>query len=371
MSEIQVYASFPRTVGLDADLNIEPSNWRWVHCLTLPVEALKTLEFSPKPYKWIRYAIGVVVGAQGDLSSSSDSPILVDYDACLADQSSVLYYHTSDEERRRMFPADPKIGRTHLTSSVATTRRARFRDDVAERDRGHKGDSYISIYTRRRSRNPLGADVVQDINSVRNGLFLNKLTHVGLGRDVAFLRQTPNFALNTSDVDPIASPEAPRCTAQLFNPALPYSLGTPTLPSGSPLRVSDYSKWPPAILFDAVYAGAVLHHFGTQALKDEIAATWNDAFYPGSVMTAADADYKVRTDERASAAKKLRAQERERQQGGGAPDTLDMLMALPYILVPPSELQAVKREAKEKTEANERRRVQEKVTTWMDNMYPT
>jgi hypothetical protein len=33
-----------------------------------------------------------------------------------------------------MFPADPDIGRTHITSSVPTSRRVQFRDEVAERD---------------------------------------------------------------------------------------------------------------------------------------------------------------------------------------------------------------------------------------------
>jgi hypothetical protein len=220
--EIQVYASFPRAVALGADLNVDPTNWRWVHCLTLPLKTLTALQFSQRPYKWIRYAIGVVTGAEGDLSSSPNSPNVVDYNAGLPADSDVLYYHTSDEERRRVFPVDPNIGRTNITSSVASTRRAQFRDDVAERDgrmcvltsmnqeycdavhllAHSKGDtvyySYsqsvlthnlqsITTYTQRRTRDRTGGDIVQDIDSVRNGLFLNKFTHVGLGKDVAFL----------------------------------------------------------------------------------------------------------------------------------------------------------------------------------------
>ena len=42
-----------------------------------------------------------------------------------------------------------------------------------------------------------------------------------------------------------------------------------------------------------------------------------------------------------------------------------MLMILPYILVPRNELKMMLREAKEKAEAAEQRRVQEKVGTWM------
>ena len=132
--EIQVYASFPRAVALDTDLNVDSSNWHWVHCLTLPLETLKALNFSQRPYKWIRYAIGVVVGAEGDLSFSRDSLDVVEYNAGLPTEPATLYYHTSDEEKRRMFPVDPNIGRTRVTSSVATSRMDQFREVVAKRD---------------------------------------------------------------------------------------------------------------------------------------------------------------------------------------------------------------------------------------------
>ncbi len=42
-----------------------------------------------------------------------------------------------------------------------------------------------------------------------------------------------------------------------------------------------------------------------------------------------------------------------------------MLMTLPYIMVSPNELEMMFRVAKEKAEVAERRRVQEKVDTWM------
>ena len=216
---------------LGADLNIDPTNWHWLHCLTVPLETFNTLQVSQRPYKWIRYAIGVVVGAEGDLSCSPDSSNVVDYNAGLPAESVLsmnLYYHTNDEEKRRMFPADPNTQRTSVpqSDSFVTTRRARFREDVAKRDSGvcllagmgqlycdavhlvahHKGDSvcytysqsvlahhrnggqYISAYTQRRSRDPTGADIVKDIDDVRNGLFLNSLTHMVFGQLITFLK---------------------------------------------------------------------------------------------------------------------------------------------------------------------------------------
>lgn len=81
-------------------------------------------------------------------------------------------------------------------------------------------------------------------------------------------------------------------------------------------------------------------------------------------MTAAHADDKAIIDERAAATKRTqdRAQGRKARRG---PDTFDMLMTLPYIMVPRDELQATLREAKEKAEVAEQERVQEKVDTWM------
>lgn len=78
-------------MALGAELNLNADNWHWVLCLTLPLKTLDVLQFSPRPYKWIRYAIGIVVGAVGDLSSSSDSLNIVDYNAGLPAESVALY----------------------------------------------------------------------------------------------------------------------------------------------------------------------------------------------------------------------------------------------------------------------------------------
>ncbi len=54
-----------------------------------------------------------------------------------------------------------------------------------------------------------------------------------------------------------------------------------------------------------------------------------------------------------------------RYEARHGPDNLDMLMILPYIMVPRNEVKKVYREAEEKAEAVERSHVQEKVDTWM------
>ena len=97
--EIKVFAMFPTDSGR--------SNWTWVHCLTFELAALNELHFSSKPYKWIRYATGIVVGAQGDISSERNSPDnVMNYDDDLISTSANLYYHISPAERQKMFYPD-------------------------------------------------------------------------------------------------------------------------------------------------------------------------------------------------------------------------------------------------------------------------
>ena len=60
---------------------------------------------------------------------------------------------------------------------------------------------YITTYTRRRSRDHTGGDIVHDIHDVRNGLFLNKFTHIVLGKDVAFLMVCTTGVICTSESD--------------------------------------------------------------------------------------------------------------------------------------------------------------------------
>lgn len=132
MNEIQIYAPFPRNFVYGEDIDVHASNWRWVNCLTIPVNVPP--RFSIRPYKWLRFAIGIVLAAEGDLSSNCESLNVIDYDAPLSRNPAPLYYHLSDEEKRRMFPLDPQIARSSVTSSDATPRRDRFRSEVANRD---------------------------------------------------------------------------------------------------------------------------------------------------------------------------------------------------------------------------------------------
>jgi hypothetical protein len=125
---LMVLLGNPGIWALTADLGLDP-------CLLLLIDTLVECKFSRKPYKWIRYATGPVIGTYGNLSANQHSPTpIVNYeDGCFRPGS--LHYHMDDIEERRMFPLDSIATRNPLsTSSEETTRRCDFRDDLVERD---------------------------------------------------------------------------------------------------------------------------------------------------------------------------------------------------------------------------------------------
>ncbi|KAH8998378.1 hypothetical protein EDB86DRAFT_2774895, partial [Lactarius hatsudake] len=125
-----------------------------------------------------------------------------------------------------------------------------------------KGDICISTYTWCHSH--ARDNVIEDINSIKNGVFINIIAHWMLGNDLGLLMPwTPNFAMSTTNIDPTAPPAQKQYISHIFKPGPPGMV-----PSGSTFQVSDIDRFPPAIIFDAVYAGAILHHFGMQTLKD-------------------------------------------------------------------------------------------------------
>src|SRR5579863_2773734 len=101
---ISVHAQFPKNVAPNTDLDLDPTNWEWKECLAFPVKKLDKLRFSLRPYKWIRYATGIIIAARGDLCTERDllNPVPIDYNSGLSTVSIDLYYHTADQEKRSM-----------------------------------------------------------------------------------------------------------------------------------------------------------------------------------------------------------------------------------------------------------------------------
>jgi hypothetical protein len=177
-------------------------------------------------------------------------------------------------------------------------------------------------------------------------------------------KQTPNFAMNTADIALDADPAEWRCTSHFFEPpSVPYL--ALAVPSGSPVRVFETQEYPPVILFDIVYAGAVLHHFGAPALKDGLTTAWNNIYYPTGVEDIRAREHEI---SQKALSKKARAEMAAACEG---PDYIDLLKTLPILaMIPRDNLEAAVREATERAEAEELRRVKEKVNEWIKTVNP-
>jgi len=91
---ISVHAQFPKNVVPNTEHDLDPTNWEWEKCLAFPVNRLNDLRFSLKPYKWIRYATGIIIGARGELCTERNLSLL------LASPSYPLTYITIPPTKR-------------------------------------------------------------------------------------------------------------------------------------------------------------------------------------------------------------------------------------------------------------------------------
>ena len=218
-----IFVSSKVPVILEAASNPQPF-YAWREVLDIPANKLAALKFSHFPFKWIRYAMGAIVGPEGHLYENDQTtpgqPI--DYKLPLPETDDLrLYYHVPEDQLPHMFPTRA------VSSSVRSNddRQGVFLRAVRERDgagyvvsgfpaeycqaahlvahgkgsevRTHllaflfhavlRTSQYIEALTRGRSRVRRSgtrgqAPIITDINDPRNGLFLYAPTHTGLDR---------------------------------------------------------------------------------------------------------------------------------------------------------------------------------------------
>ena len=103
-------------MALGADLNLDANDWNWVLCLTLPLETVDVLQFSPRPYaEWIRYAIGTIIGAGGDLRPVPARSIL--WTTALASQPILPLYTIITHTTTRGEECSRSILKSHAQTS--------------------------------------------------------------------------------------------------------------------------------------------------------------------------------------------------------------------------------------------------------------
>ena len=173
--------------------------------------------------------------------------------------------------------------------------------------------------------------------------------------------------MDTTDVVANADPAEERFTYHIFNQSLRGLL--PEL-FGSAIRApSDMSMWPPTVLFDAVYASAVWHHFHATNEFEK----WKDVFYPpDGPMTAAKADGKRQDGQSEPDKKNKDEQNTKRKQcaesrakkGADAMDSFDMVMMCRYMQMGPEKTRVYLKQCEEMAAAREHKGLEEKVNSW-------
>ncbi|GBE87601.1 hypothetical protein SCP_1102780 [Sparassis crispa] len=379
--------------GSEGDVRVRELEWEWVRCLKIQKACI--LEFSPKPYKWIRFITGVILGAEGILCATDNADAIeIDYDRPLIDGNFSLYFHVTPAELSRMFPLDPYIAEPYCaTGSTTEACCDGFRDEVEGRDvrcvasdalavmcdAAHligqsKGDICIKVLTNARSRDEDKNDCIDDIDDIRNGLFVVSQLHRALGRrGVAFLL-TPNFAMSTNDVDPTLQPDEQRWTIHsfeaVFDPDFRHDrVCNIAIPHGQALRLPvDRTSWPPGILFDAVYAAAVMKYFSHEDFSAYLSQHWQGRFYLNGDMAQIEHE-RERNNMKKAQQKRERAERREKGdiEGGGKMDVYDMLLLLPQIVRRPPTAEQRERHLAEQRESElaKRKELEHKVTSWL------
>ncbi|KAL6297954.1 hypothetical protein BKA93DRAFT_813170, partial [Sparassis latifolia] len=341
------------------------------------------------------FITGVVLGAEGILCATDNADAIeIDYDRPLIDGNFSLYFHVTPAELSRMFPLDPYVAEPYCaTGSTTEACCDGFRDEVEGRDvrcvasdalavmcdAAHligqsKGDICIKVLTNARSRDEDKNDCIDDIDDIRNGLFVANLLHRALAsRGVAFLL-TPNFAMSTNDVDPTLQSDEQRWTIHSFEAVFDADLRRNrvyniVIPHGQALRLPvDRTSWPSGILFDAVYAAAVMKYFSHEDFSAYLSQHWQGRFYLDGDMAQIEHEREQNVMKKAQQ-KRERAERREKGdiEGGGKMDIYDMLLLLPQIVRRPPTAEQRERHLAEQRESElvKRKELEHKVTSWL------
>jgi len=147
--------------------------------------------------------------------------------------------------------------------------------------------------------------------------------------------------------------------------------------SGLVLRTpANMSRWPPNMLFHAVYASAVVKHFG--AALEDIVQKWEGSFYPGGPAKAARAGDERRHGQANADEEKSQRQKIERQichdkysRGHGTADAIDFLdvvMMYRCSAMEPEDARAYVEGCEEMVAVRERKRLEEKVNSWRESL---
>jgi hypothetical protein len=114
---------------------------------------------------------------------------------------------------------------------------------------------------------------------------------------------------------------------------------------------------------EAVYASAVVHHFGFTPVTD-IPEKRVDVFYPGGLIQAAHADRKFQHSNGQQVTRQRCYERRHRKRSKDDVDPYDVLMNYRFKAMGPEQVRTYMNQCEEMVAARERKGLEEKVNLW-------
>ena len=164
-----------------------------------------------------------------------------------------------------------------------------------------------------------------------------------------------------------------RYTAHIFD--LDSQSGSMGFSSGAPVRApTEQDSWPPDILFDVVYASAIVSTFGV--VKKEGLARWRAIYYPPDIIEKnKQREMQIRQEGKAEGSKsKTRSKGRTNQASastgqaakvtGDGLDGFDVIRFLPYMYIQPEAKLEYDRRCQEDASARQHQKLIETVNSW-------
>ncbi|KAF5384119.1 hypothetical protein D9615_003271 [Tricholomella constricta] len=163
---------------------------------------------------------------------------------------------------------------------------------------------------------------IEDINDVRNGLYIYEPLHRLLGKGAMAFLKTPNFAMHDDDVppSPLPIPGPPsaspgRFILQHFKP--PYEVIETHAPHNQNARLpADMSQFPPPIIVDMFYGCAAVLRWGITEAKSFIELSVGPLYY--DFIEAAASPTNVNESPRSRRAKKHESPRSRRAKAGAS-----------------------------------------------------
>ena len=177
----------------------------------------------------------------------------------------------------------------------------------------------------------------------------------------------------TTDVNPNATATEERFTNHLFDLSMQPHIGVSGQAIHVPSSDDKKSNWPPTSLFEAIYASAIMCHFG--AVPVDLFKSWEKVFYePDRTSNKCQhdqADAKKENCKRQKTEQQQCYNEQQRHRDGGGFDAFDVLMMIPFMVMPAEKARDYFDGCEKMAAEKEQEGLEVKVNSWREGVPST